>query len=477
MERTKYQSPFSARYASDAMQYLFSQEYKFKTWRRLWTSLASNESKLGLPITEQQIEELKSHIETINFEIAEEKEKEIRHDVMAHIYAYGQQCPNAKQIIHLGATSCYVGDNTEMIIMREALTLLRNKLITLLSLLRGFAYQYRRLPCLAYTHLQPAQPTTVGKRASLWLQDFYIDYQEITGRINHLSFLGSKGTTGTQASFLALFDGDSQKVTALDQMIASDMGFTKVLPVSGQTYTRKLDYLICSSLSGIAQSAMKFCNDIRLLQSYKEIEEPFENKQVGSSAMPYKRNPMRCERITALARYLMIDCLNPAFTAASQGFERTLDDSANKRIAIPEAFLAADAILNLMQNVCDGLVVHEKVIEKRLMEEFPFMMIENILMEEVKRGGDRQKLHEALRIHAMQAGYRIKEEGLPNDLLKRIGDDPQFTLTEKELTDMIKPSDYTGMSAEQTKQFIIKEIDPLLKENAALIKKAESIEL
>ncbi len=395
--KNAYESPFSTRYASQEMQYLFSADKKFRTWRRLWLALAKAEMDLGLPITSEQIQELEQHLDDINYPVAEEREKQVRHDVMAHVYAYGVQCPKAKGIIHLGATSCYVGDNTDIIIMREALGSIRRKLINVIDQLGRFAEAYKSLPCLAYTHLQPAQLTTVGKRATLWAQDFLLDLQEAEHRIASLRLLGSKGTTGTQASFMELFEGDSGKVKRLEEAVAREMGFEQVMPVSGQTYTRKVDYQVLSVLSGVAQSASKFSNDIRLLQSFKELEEPFEAHQIGSSAMPYKRNPMRSERITSLSRYVMIDCLNPAFTAGTQWFERTLDDSANKRIAVAEAFLAVDSILNILLNICGGLVVYPKVIAQRVQRELPFMATENIMMAAVKKGGDRQELHERLR--------------------------------------------------------------------------------
>ncbi len=474
MPHDQYISPFSTRYASKEMQYIFSEDNKFKTWRRLWVALAEAEQKQGLPITDAQIAELKAHAEDINYEVAAAREKECRHDVMSHVYAYGVQCPQAKGIIHLGATSCYVGDNTDILIMREALCAVRRKLLNVLSLLAGFADEYKSLPALAYTHLQPAQLTTVGKRASLWLYDLYLDWQEIENRLQSLSLLGSKGTTGTQASFMELFDGDAEKVKAVESDIAAALGFTRVQPVSGQTYSRKIDYQVLSALSGIGQSAMKLATDLRVLASFKEMEEPFEKNQIGSSAMAYKRNPMRCERICALARYLMVDCLNPAFTAGAQGFERTLDDSANKRVAVAEGFLAADAILNLLLSVCDGLVVYPKVIRARVMAELPFMASENIMMRAVKKGGDRQELHEKLRVHARAAAAVVKEEGKPNDLLERILSDSAFGLTQEELGEILRPELYTGRSADQVSEFLEETIRPLIDANRSLLgEKAE----
>ena len=474
MPHDQYISPFSTRYASKEMQYIFSEDNKFKTWRRLWVALAEAEQKQGLPITDAQIAELKAHAEDINYEVAAAREKECRHDVMSHVYAYGVQCPQAKGIIHLGATSCYVGDNTDILIMREALCAVRRKLLNVLSLLAGFADEYKSLPALAYTHLQPAQLTTVGKRASLWLYDLYLDWQEIENRLQNLSLLGSKGTTGTQASFMELFDGDAEKVKAVESDIAAALGFTRVQPVSGQTYSRKIDYQVLSALSGLGQSAMKLATDLRILASFKEMEEPFEKNQIGSSEMPYKRNPMRCERICALARYLMVDCLNPAFTAGAQGFERTLDDSANKRVAVAEGFLAADAILNLLLSVCDGLVVYPKVIRARVMAELPFMASENIMMRAVKKGGDRQELHEKLRVHARAAAAVVKEEGKPNDLLERILSDSAFGLTREDLGEILRPELYTGRSADQVSEFLEETIRPLIDANRSLLgEKAE----
>ena len=470
-----YESPFSTRYASQEMQYLFSADKKFRTWRRLWLALAKAEMDLGLPITSEQIQELEQHLDDINYPVAEEREKQVRHDVMAHVYAYGVQCPKAKGIIHLGATSCYVGDNTDIIIMREALGSIRRKLINVIDQLGRFAEAYKSLPCLAYTHLQPAQLTTVGKRATLWAQDFLLDLQEAEHRIASLRLLGSKGTTGTQASFMELFEGDSGKVKRLEEAVAREMGFEQVMPVSGQTYTRKVDYQVLSVLSGVAQSASKFSNDIRLLQSFKELEEPFEAHQIGSSAMPYKRNPMRSERITSLSRYVMIDCLNPAFTAGTQWFERTLDDSANKRIAVAEAFLAVDSILNILLNICGGLVVYPKVIAQRVQRELPFMATENIMMAAVKKGGDRQELHERLREHSIAAARIVKEQGGENDLLRRISGDPAFGLTEAELNAILDPARFTGRCQEQVEEFLAAYVDPLRRDNQSSL--GESAEL
>lgn len=465
----KYISPFSTRYASDEMQYLFSADKKFGTWRRLWISLAKAEQAAGLDITDEQIAELEKFKDDINYDVATEREKLVRHDVMSHVYAYGKQCPKAKPIIHLGATSCYVGDNTDVIIMRDALKLVKSKILGVLKLLSDFALEYKDVPCLAYTHLQPAQLTTVGKRATLWMNELLMDVNEIDYRIDSLAMLGSKGTTGTQASFVELFDGDSSKVKAVEESIAKDFGFDKVVPVSGQTYSRKVDAAILATLSGVAQSASKFANDMRILQSFKEMEEPFEKNQIGSSAMPYKRNPMRCERITALARYVIADTLNPAYTAATQWFERTLDDSANKRIAVAEGFLAVDSILNIMLNVCDGIVVYKKVITSRVMNELPFMASENIMMKAVKKGGDRQELHEEIRRHSIEAGKQVKELGLKNDLIERIEADPKFGLDKSELTGLLNPADYTGRASEQTVEFVNGYIKPLLEANKDMI--------
>ncbi len=475
MGHDRYISPFSTRYASDEMQFLFSEDHKFRTWRRLWIALARAEQKQGLPISDGQIAEMEAHRDEINYGDAERREREVRHDVMSHVYAYGLQCPKAAGIIHLGATSCYVGDNTDVLIMREALLVVRRKLLNVMEKLAGFAEKYKALPCLAYTHLQPAQLTTVGKRACLWLNELYMDFEEVENRISRLALLGSKGTTGTQASFRDLFEGDREKIRAVEEDVAREMGFDRVVPVSGQTYSRKADYQVASTLSGIAQSASKFAYDMRLLASFKEMEEPFEKKQIGSSAMPYKRNPMRCERIDALARYVMTDALNPALTASCQFFERTLDDSANKRIAMAEAFLGVDAILNLMMNVTDGLVVYPEVIRRRVLAELPFMATENILMEAVKRGGNRQELHERLRVHSQAAARRVKEEGGENDLLSRLAKDPAFGLGEEEMGGLLRPEDYTGMSAGQVEAFLSEVIRPVLKENETLLGESQEL--
>ena len=465
----RYQSPLSERYASKEMQYIFSPDMKFKTWRRLWIALAETEAELGLPISEEQIAELKAAKDDINYDVAKAREKEVRHDVMSHVYAYGQQCPTAKGIVHLGATSCYVGDNTDVIIMREALYLVRKKLLNVISELAKFADTYKELPTLAFTHFQPAQPTTVGKRASLWLNDLVMDLSDVDYIISQLKLLGSKGTTGTQASFLELFDGDHEKCKEADRRIAQKMGFDACYPVSGQTYSRKLDTRVLNVVAGIAQSAHKFSNDIRLLQHLKEIEEPFEKSQIGSSAMAYKRNPMRSERIASLSRYVMIDVLNPAITAATQWFERTLDDSANKRLSVPEAFLAIDGVLDLYMNVVDGLVVYPKVIEQRLMSELPFMATENIMMDAVKRGGDRQELHERIRTHSMEAGRMVKVEGKPNDLLERIASDPAFGTTMEELQSIMNPRNFVGRAPEQVTEFLNEVIQPILDENKEVL--------
>ena len=459
-----YETPLGSRYASKEMQYLFSPDMKFRTWRRLWIALAETEQELGLEITNEQIEELKQHAEDINYEVAQAREKIVRHDVMSHVYAYGQQCPKAAGIIHLGATSCYVGDNTDVIVMNEAMKLIRKKLVNVIAELAKFADQYKNLPTLAFTHFQPAQPTTVGKRAALWLQDLVMDLEDVQHQIDGAKLLGCKGTTGTQASFLELFDGDHAKCRELDRRIAEKMGYTGCFSVSGQTYSRKLDSRILNVLSGIAQSATKFSNDIRLLQHLKEIEEPFEKGQIGSSAMAYKRNPMRSERIASLARYVMVDALNPAITAATQWFERTLDDSANKRISIPEAFLAVDGILSLYLNVVDGLVVYPKVIEQRLMKELPFMATENIMMDAVKRGGNRQELHERIRVHSMEAGRQVKVEGKENDLLERIAADETFGVTLDELKDILDPAKYVGRSPEHVTEFLNECVNPILEQ-------------
>lgn len=458
----KYISPLSERYAGSKMQYIFSAEKKFKTWRRLWIALAKSEKKLGLDISDEQIAELEAFKDDINHEEAKEREKIVRHDVMSHVYAYGLQCPKAKKIIHLGATSCYVGDNTDLILMREALELVRVKLVNVMEKLSKFALEYKDLPTLAFTHFQPAQPTTVGKRAVLWLNELLLDYEDLNYTIDNIKLLGCKGTTGTQASFVELFAGDEEKIKALDKMIAAEMGFDKVYPVSGQTYSRKIDSKVLSVLAGIAQSAHKFSNDIRLLQHLKEIEEPFEKNQIGSSAMAYKRNPMRSERIASLANYVMSDLMNPMLVASTQWFERTLDDSANKRLSIPEGFLSIDGILDLYLNVVDGLVVYPKVIEKRLLSELPFMATENILMEAVKHGGDRQELHERIRELSMEAGKRVKVEGKDNNLLELIAADPVFNLSEDKLKEAMNPKLYVGRSSEQVVEFIDEYISPIL---------------
>ena len=469
MSYDKYMSPLSERYASKEMQYIFSPDMKFRTWRKLWVALAETERELGLNITEEQVEELKAFQDDINYEVAKEREALVRHDVMSHVYAYGEQCPKAKGIIHLGATSCYVGDNTDLIVMTEALKLVRKKLINVMAELSKFAMEYCELPTLAFTHFQPAQPTTVGKRASLWLMELKLDYDDLNYLIDSMQLLGSKGTTGTQASFLELFDGNHEKIKQLDQRIAEKMGFTGCYPVSGQTYSRKIDLRVLNVLSGIAASAHKFSNDVRLLQHLKEIEEPFEKNQIGSSAMAYKRNPMRTERIASLANYVMIDALNPAITTSTQWFERTLDDSANKRISVPEAFLAIDGILDLYLNVVDGLVVYPKVIERRLMQELPFMATENIMMDAVKAGGDRQELHEKIRTLSMEAGKNVKERGLENNLLELIAADPSFNMTLDELKKSMEPSKYTGRAKEQTIDFVNEVIQPILEENKQLL--------
>jgi len=465
----RYKSPLSERYASKEMQYIFSPDKKFKTWRRLWIALAETEKELGLAITDEQIEELRANAENVNYDTARERERVVRHDVMAHVYAYGQQCPKAKGIIHLGATSCYVGDNTDMIVMSEALNLVKSKLVNVIDELARFADRYKALPTLGFTHFQPAQPTTVGKRATLWLQEFLIDLEDLDYVLDSLKLLGSKGTTGTQASFLELFDGDQDKIDKIDPMIARKMGFRSCYPVSGQTYSRKVDTRVLNVLAGIAASAHKMSNDIRLLQHLKEVEEPFEKSQIGSSAMAYKRNPMRSERIASLSRYVMVDVLNASITSASQWFERTLDDSANKRLSVPEAFLAADGILDLCLNVVDGLVVYPKVIEKRLMAELPFMATENIMMDAVKAGGDRQELHERIRELSMQAGKNVKEEGRDNNLLELIAGDPAFNMTLEELQETMKPEKYTGRSSRQVDSFLQEVVMPKLNENKNLL--------
>ncbi len=476
MSNDRYTSPLSERYASKEMQYIFSPDKKFKTWRRLWIALAEAENELGLKneqgepaVSKEQIEELKAHAEEINYDVAREREKLVRHDVMSHVYAYGQQCPKAAGIIHLGATSCYVGDNTDVIIMTEALRLIRTKLVNVIDELSKFAMKYRNLPTLAFTHFQPAQPTTVGKRATLWLQEFMMDLEDLEYVLSTIKLLGSKGTTGTQASFMELFDGDEEKVKKLDQMIAEKMGFDSCYPVSGQTYSRKLDTRVVNVLAGIAASAHKFSNDIRLLQHLKEIEEPFEKNQIGSSAMAYKRNPMRSERIASLSRYVMADVTNTMFTSACQWFERTLDDSANKRISIPEGFLATDGILDLLLNVVDGLVVYDKVIEKRLLSELPFMATENIMMDAVKAGGNRQELHEKIRTLSMEAGKNVKEYGKENNLLELIAEDSEFPMNLKELQESMNPEKYTGRASSQVKEFIEETVNPVLEANREIL--------
>ena len=467
--KNTYETPLNSRYASKEMQYLFSPDFKFKTWRRLWIALAESEMELGLNITQEQIDELKAHAEDINYEVAAEREKLVRHDVMSHVYAYGVQCPKAKGIIHLGATSCYVGDNTDIITMTEALKLIRKKLVNLMDKLSKFALEYKALPCLGFTHFQPAQPTTLGKRASLWLNELLLDFEQLEFQISQMKLLGSKGTTGTQASFMDLFEGDTDKVKALDKKITEKMGYTDFYPVSGQTYSRKVDTQVLFVLSGIAQSAAKFTNDLRLLQHLKEVEEPFEKNQIGSSAMAYKRNPMRSERISSLARYVMADVMNPTITAATQWFERTLDDSANKRISVAEAFLATDDILELYINVADGMVVYPKMIEKHLMAELPFMATENIMMEAVKRGGDRQELHEKIRVHSMDAGKIVKQDGGENDLLERIANDPAFGVTLDQLKAIMKPELYVGRAPQQTEEFVENFIKPITEKYSDLL--------
>ncbi len=471
----KYMSPLSERYASKEMQYIFSPDKKFTTWRKLWIALAEAERELGLPITEEQIEEMKAHQNDINYEEAKAREKEVRHDVMSHVYAYGLQCPKAKGIIHLGATSCYVGDNTDLIIMTEGLRLVREKLINVIAELARFADTWKSQPTLAFTHFQPAQPTTVGKRACLWIQELLLDLEDLDHVIGSMKLLGSKGTTGTQASFLELFDGDHEKCRILDQKIAEKMGFSSCYPVSGQTYSRKVDTRVLNVLAGIASSAHKFSNDIRLLQHLKEIEEPFEKSQIGSSAMAYKRNPMRSERIASLANYVMSDVMNPMLTASTQWFERTLDDSANKRISIPEAFLAVDGILDLYLNVVDGLVVYPKVIEKHLMAELPFMATENIMMDAVKAGGDRQELHEKIRTLSMEAGRQVKAEGKDNNLLELIAADPAFNLSLEQLKAAMDPSRYVGRAPRQVEEFLQETVHPLLQENEAVLGRSAEI--
>ena len=462
MNTDRYVSPLSERYASKEMQYIFSPDMKFRTWRKLWIALAETERELGLNITQEQIDEMKAHADDINYDVAKERERQVRHDVMSHVYAFGVQCPKAKGIIHLGATSCYVGDNTDIIVMTEALKLVRKKLVNVIAELSKFAAQYKDQPTLAFTHFQPAQPTTVGKRATLWTQEFLMDLEDLEYVLSTMKLLGSKGTTGTQASFLELFDGDQETIDKIDPMIAEKMGFKSCYPVSGQTYSRKVDTRVLNILAGIAASAHKMSNDIRLLQHLKEVEEPFEKSQIGSSAMAYKRNPMRSERIASLSIYVMIDALNPAITSATQWFERTLDDSANKRLSVPEGFLAIDGILDLCLNVVDGLVVYPKVIEKRLMSELPFMATENIMMDAVKAGGDRQELHERIRELSMEAGKNVKVEGKDNNLLELIAADPAFNLTLEDLQKSMDPSRYTGRAKEQTEAFIANVVQPVL---------------
>ncbi len=467
--KNTYESPLNTRYASKEMQELFSPDTKFKTWRKLWIALAESEKELGINITDEQVEELKRFQDDINYEVAQKREAEVRHDVMAHVFAYGQQCPKAKPIIHLGATSCYVGDNTDIIVMTEALKLIKQKLVNVISLLSNFAMEYKDMPTLGFTHFQPAQLTTVGKRASLWLQELLMDFEDLEFQLSKAKMRGVKGTTGTQASFLELFEGDHEKVKKLDKLVSLKMGYTDVFPVTGQTYSRKLDSQVLNVLSNIAQSAYKFSNDIRLLQNLKEIEEPFEKKQIGSSAMAYKRNPMRTERISSLARYVIVNTLNPAITASTQWFERTLDDSANRRISIPECFLAVDAILGIYMNVVDGLVVYPKVIEQRIQSELPFMATENIMMDAVKKGGDRQELHERIRTHSMEAGKQVKVEGKSNDLIERIANDDSFNLTLDELNAILNPQDFVGRSPQQVEEFIHEYIKPILEENKDLL--------
>ena len=469
MGTDRYQSPLSERYASKEMQYIFSPDMKFRTWRKLWIALAETEKELGLDITDEQISELRAHQDDINYEDAREREKIVRHDVMSHVYAYGLQCPKAKPIIHLGATSCYVGDNTDIIIMREGLRLVQKKLVNVIAQLAAFAEKYKDLPTLAFTHFQPAQPTTVGKRATLWTQEFMMDLEDLEYVLSTLKLLGSKGTTGTQASFLELFDGDNEKIDRIDPMIAEKMGFEACYPVSGQTYSRKVDTRVCNILAGIAASAHKMSNDIRLLQHLKEVEEPFEKTQIGSSAMAYKRNPMRSERIASLSRYVMVDALNPAVTSAVQWFERTLDDSANKRLSVAEAFLATDGILDLCLNVTDGLKVYPKVIEKHLLAELPFMATENIMMDAVKAGGDRQEMHEKIRTLSMEAGRHVKEEGRENDLLELIAADPAFGLELDDLKKSMDPSKYTGRSAYQVDRFVKECVQPIIDAHKEMI--------
>ncbi|MEY8402755.1 adenylosuccinate lyase [Oscillospiraceae bacterium 44-34] len=474
MSTDRYESPLSSRYASYEMQHIFSPDKKFSTWRRLWVALARAEMELGLPVTREQVAELEAHVEDIDYNRAAQWEKKLRHDVMAHVHTYGELCPKAMPIIHLGATSCYVGDNTDVILMREGLELVRDKVVRVLAHLARFAEEYKALPTLGFTHFQAAQLVTVGKRATLWMNELLLDLEEIEYRISTLKLLGSKGTTGTQASFLELFEGDHEKVRLLEEKIAREMGFNAVVPVSGQTYSRKLDYNVVSTLAGVAQSASKFATDLRLLCHLKEVEEPFEKSQIGSSAMPYKRNPMRCERICALARYVIVDVGNPAITTATQWFERTLDDSANKRLSVPEAFLAVDAILDIWANVVSGLVVHPRVIEKHVLEELPFMASENIMMDAVKRGGDRQQIHERIRVLSQEAGYHVKELGQPNDLIDRMAADPAFGMTREELSAHLDPAAYIGRCPEQVEEFLAGEIAAVLKKYANALDRKET---
>lgn len=476
LNQSYYESPFSSRYASEQMQYIFSSDKKFSTWRRLWVALARAEMELGLPVTQEQVNELEAHLTDIDYNLAAKKEKELRHDVMAHIHTYGVLCPKAMPIIHLGATSCYVGDNTDIIIMREGLELIKSKLVRVLNSLAQFSDKYKGLPTLGFTHFQAAQLVTVGKRATLWMNELLQDLDEVEYRISTLKLLGCKGTTGTQASFLELFEGDHEKCKELDRRIAQEMGFQSTVPVSGQTYSRKVDAAILATLSGIAQSACKFATDIRLLCHLKEVEEPFETSQIGSSAMPYKRNPMRCERICSLARYVIANAANPAYTSATQWFERTLDDSANKRISVPEAFLAVDAILNIYENVASGLVIHKKVIEKHILEELPFMVSENIMMDAVKKGGDRQQLHERIRIHAQTAGKNVKEFGLTNNLIDLLAADPMFGLSKAELSAHMEPSRYIGRCPEQVMDFLNNYVQPVLEANRSALSE-QTVEL
>lgn len=477
MSHDTFESPLASRYASEEMLYLFSPDKKFKTWRRLWIALARAEKTLGLPITEEQIAEMEQYKDDINYEVAQKREAEVRHDVMSHVYAYGQQCPKAAGIIHLGATSCYVGDNTDLILMREGLQLLRKKLLSVMQLLSDFAMEYRGMPTLGFTHFQPAQLTTVGKRACLWIQELWMDLQDLDYTKDSIRFLGSKGTTGTQASFVELFDGDLEKIQQMEQLISQEMEFDAVYPVSGQTYSRKVDSRVLAVLSGICQSAYKFANDLRLLQSLKEMEEPFGKQQIGSSAMAYKRNPMRCERMCGLARFVIVDTLNPAITASTQWFERTLDDSANKRLSVAEAFLATDAVLNIYSNVVNGLVVYDKVIAQHVRNELPFMATENIMMDAVKKGGDRQELHEKIRVHSMEAAKKVKMEGKPNDLLERIAGDPSFGFTLSELEELLSAENFIGCAPQQVEAFLERDILPLLRENGEELETAPGLKV